>query len=158
MKVEIIKMPVLRSVRNLPLFKEAVEYALPFTGLDADAPGILQFVMLTRPKMTELNGLHLHHSGATDVITYDLRDGFAAEFGDEEEILGEIYFCPAVAKEQAPAFGTSASRELFLYAVHGMLHLAGEDDLTPEALASMRKAEQRVLAEVEKKFDLESFF
>lgn len=157
MKVEIIKMPVLRSVRNLTLFKEAVEYALPFTGLDATADGVLQFIMLTRPKMTELNGLHLHHSGATDVITYDFRGGFSAEMIDEDETIGEIYFCPAVAREQAPQFGTSASRELFLYAVHGMLHLAGEDDLTPEALASMRKAEQRVLAEVEKKFNLENF-
>jgi probable rRNA maturation factor len=157
MKVEVIKMPVLRSVKNLQLFREAVEFALPLTGLDAKAAGVLQFIMLTRPKMTELNGLHLHHSGATDVITYDLRGGFSADFADEDEIIGEIYFCPAVAREQAPAFGTSASRELFLYAVHGMLHLAGEDDLTPEALASMRKAEQRVLAAVEKKFDLENF-
>ncbi len=152
------KMSSIRGVRNLKRFQQALECALPHTGLDATAPGILRFIMVTRSRITSLNGLHLHHEGATDVITYDLRSGFALPPElCEDEVVGEIYFCPDVAKEQAPNFSSSASRELFLYAVHGMLHLGGEDDLTDEARASMRKAEQRVLDQVSKHFNLEEF-
>ena len=59
--------------------------------------------------------------------------------------VGSRTVCPDVARRQSSLFGEPPSRELFRYAVHGLLHLAGEDDLTPEALASMRKAEQRLI-------------
>lgn len=159
MNIILEKMASLKGVKNLKRFKAALEFALPVTGLDADAPGLLRFVMVTKPRITALNALHLHHEGATDVITYDLRGGFRLPDEDEENetTLGEIYFCPAVAAEQAPKFGSTPSKELFLYAVHGMLHLAGEDDLTDQARAAMRLAETRVLAAVEEHFDLQSF-
>lgn len=161
MRLIVTKMPSLKGVRNIARFNEALEAVLPVTGLDPSTAGEIQIVFVTVPRMTALNALHLHHSGPTDVITYDLRqqnDAFAmpAEFGDPT--LAEIYVCPEVARTQAPQFNETPSRELFRYAAHGLLHLAGEDDLTSEALASMRKAEQRVLEAAEKSgFDLQNF-
>lgn len=159
MKIQLDKMPSLRGVRNLPLFQKGLELALPHTGLDPAAPGIIQFVMVTRPRMTALNYLHLRHEGATDVITYDLRPEAQDEFllEDDEPVIAEIYICPAVALEQSHSFGNSPSRELFLYAVHGLLHLGGQDDIEEEDRAQMRLAEQRVLQEVEKHIDTQHF-
>ena len=158
MKTEVIKMSAVRGVRNIKLLREMLDYALPFTGLDAKQPGIIRFIIVTAPRMTKLNMLHLGHVGTTDVITYDLRsedDFLNGAFDDTPPTLAEIYICPEVARQFAQQFNTTPAHELFLYGVHGMLHLAGEDDLTDEARASMRKAEARVLGEVSKKYNID---
>ena len=157
MRLTLAKMPSLRGVHRLPQMLQALQFSLPATGLALDVPGHTDLVLITRHRMTILNGLHLHHQGATDVITYDLRDGFTLQPSNFEPLLAEIYVCPEVAIEQAPQFGETPSRELFRYAVHGLLHLAGEDDQTSEALASMRRAEARVLTYAETRYRLEGF-
>ena len=94
--------------------------------------------------MTALNQDFLGHEGATDVITFDLRpeSGTPAGAGDA---IAEIYVCPEVAIAAAARLGLPASRELVLYIVHGMLHLAGYDDLHPDKKRFMRRAEARAL-------------
>ncbi len=151
MILSVLKMPSLRKVRNLSSYQKALQTILPETGLPHQAPGEIQFVLVTVPRMVKLNYLHLKHEGPTDVITYDLRPT-----PDEpipllpQELLGiptlaEIYICPEVARRQAPQFQEPPSRELFRYAVHGLLHLAGLDDHTPEDRAAMRAGEDRLL-------------
>ncbi len=157
MHLTVTKMPSLRGVHELRRFQQALAFALPATGLDANLPGRIDCILVTRPRIIALNALHLHHQGATDVITYDLRDGFCLPDEHGECQLAEIYICPDVAVEQAPRYGETPSRELFRYAAHGLLHLAGEDDLTETALASMRRAEARVLAAAEQRYSLEGF-
>ena len=76
---------------------------------------------------------------------------------EAEECVAEVYVCPDVAVEYSAKFGTTPSRELVLYLVHGMLHLAGEDDLEEEARLSMRKAENRVMTALAERFSLEGF-
>ena len=159
MRIDLTKMTRVRGIRDLPRFREALAAALPLTGLDASARGVLRFILVTRPRIIWLNRLHLGHVGDTDVITYDLRDdlrpGLPPEAG--EAVAAEIYICPEVALRQAPRFSASPSRELFRYAVHGMLHLAGLDDLTPRDRAAMRRAEARVLAATETRISLDGF-
>ena len=157
MRLTVTQMPCLRGLRAMARFEAALQYALPATGLDISMPGRIDLILVTRPRIIALNALHLHHEGATDVITYDLRGGFSLPDEHGECLLAEIYLCPAVAVEQAPRFGEPPSRELFRYAVHGLLHLAGEDDLTETALASMRRAEARVMAVAEQRYPLEGF-
>lgn len=160
MKIVVSKMASLRGVKNLALFEKALNAAAVSTGLDLSAPGEIHIFFVTVPRMIALNALHLHHQGDTDVITYDLRDEEEFDLPEEagERVLAEIFVCPEVARRQAPQFSETPSRELFRYAAHGLLHLAGEDDLTPEALASMRKAEERVLNYAENAgFSLEKF-
>lgn len=159
MKTEIEKMPSVSGVRHLRQMRQMLDYALPFTGLSAQQPGTVRFIIVTPARMCALNMLHLGHEGPTDVITYDLRqegDFLSGVFG-EEPLLAEIYLCPEVARQYAAKFGTTPAYELFLYAVHGLLHLGGEDDLTDEARASMRAAEKRVLTEVTNRFGLPDF-
>ena len=161
MKITVSKMVSLRGVKNLSLFEQAINAAAPSTGLDLSVPGEIHIIFVTVPRIIALNALHLHHKGDTDVITYDLRDeneSFDLPEEAGERTLAEIFVCLEVAKRQAPQFNETPSRELFRYAAHGLLHLAGEDDLTPETLAAMRKAEARVLAFAEEAgFSLEKF-
>lgn len=92
--------------------------------------------------MVRLNAQFLGHRGRTDVLAFGL-GGEACGAGPA--VVGEIYVCPAVASAAAVRYGTSLSHECVLYAVHGMLHLAGFDDAEPAARRAMRRAERRVL-------------
>lgn len=107
--------------------------------------------------MAAWNRRHLNHQGATDVLAFDCLEtasadaaafaGLPGEDGDEAEPLlaGVIAVCPAVALRACARYGTTPEDELLLYLVHGMLHLAGQDDLNPRAKRRMRREERRVL-------------
>ena len=56
--------------------------------------------------------------GATDVITFH---------------HGEILISLDTAAAMAPTVGHSFERETLLYAIHGLLHLHGFDDLNPDS-------------------------
>lgn len=126
-------------------FERMLRLAQKQCGLD-DCPGTLQVVLLPRAQMVEMNGLHLKHEGATDVITYDLRDDRPVTEMAIDDVVAEIYVCPEVAVEYACAHGLDPSRELALYAVHGMLHLSGQDDIEDDDRTEMRRKEAAAMA------------
>jgi probable rRNA maturation factor len=53
------------------------------------------------------------------------------------------------AERQANKFSSSFRRELQLYFVHGLLHLAGLDDLTENGFEMMSKVQEKIMEEVE---------
>ncbi len=66
----------------------------------------------------------------TDVITFP---------------YGEILVCPAVAQDRAKELGVKFEDEVLLYALHGLLHLAGYDDTTPKLAKKMAAAQEKLL-------------
>ncbi len=158
MNIRLIKqrgvMPLKFRARLLRVLKLAQELA----GLGEET-GTLNLILTPSDVMATMNETYLGHEGRTDVLTFDLRDTEVAHLqADEvEECVAEVYVCPDVAVEYSAKFGTTPSRELVLYMVHGMLHLAGEDDLEEEARLSMRKAENRVMTALAERFSLEGF-
>ena len=101
--------------------------------------------------MAELNERHLQHHGSTDVLTFDLRDNSPLPQDEslDDCVTAEVYICPEVAVQYATDHQLDPSRELLLYAVHGMLHLAGYDDIDESDRANMRQAEARVMKKLE---------
>jgi len=83
--------------------------------------------------MARVHGDFLGDPTETDVITFP---------------YGEILVCPAVARDRAAGYGLEVEREVLLYALHGLLHLAGYDDTTPEAARRMARAQTRLLKRV----------
>lgn len=73
--------------------------------------------------------------GPTDVITFP---------------YGEIFICAPVAAARSSEFAHSTTTELALYAVHGLLHLAGLDDIEPADAARMAREQSRILAAAQK--------
>ena len=102
-------------------------------------------------RMAELNERHLQHHGSTDVLTFDLRNQTDIPQEDclDDIVTAEIYICPEVAIQYAREHQLDPSRELLLYAVHGMLHLSGYDDIEEQDRAKMRQAEARVMKRLE---------
>ena len=156
MQVELFKergtRPLLCSRRLLRVLQEAQALA----GL-GEEPGLLHVIFSRNETIQSLNIDFVHHQGLTDVITFDFR-GDCPPMMQEETCVGEIYVCAEIAVAWSAKYRQfSPSKELVLYMVHGMLHLAGEDDLNPVAKKSMRRAERRVLAALEKHHSLEGF-
>ena len=78
----------------------------------------------------------------TDVITFDL----GSPGGDG--LHGDIAVSAETAHRVARTLGWQPRYELAYYVVHGLLHLAGEDDLDPTARRMMRVRERAVMAAI----------
>jgi probable rRNA maturation factor len=99
--------------------------------------------------MARLNEQHLRHSGPTDVITFDYRDPAQPRW-----LAGDIFVCVPVAVEQSTTFHVSWQQELVRYVVHGILHLLGHDDQSAAKRAVMKKAENRLVRTLGRRFRL----
>jgi probable rRNA maturation factor len=99
--------------------------------------------------ISELNAKWMEKDGPTDVLAFpmdELRPGKVNE-EPEEGVLGDLVLCPAIAASQAEAAGHSASDELDLLTVHGILHLLGYDHAEPDEHREMFGLQARLLAE-----------
>ena len=118
--------PLLRRLKaSLPLLPRPLPANFP-------APAI-QFVLVDRATIARVHGDFLGDPTETDVITFP---------------YGEILVCPAVARDRAAEYGLEVEREVLLYALHGLLHLAGYDDTTPALAKEMAKAQERLLKQL----------
>lgn len=90
------------------------------------------------PTIRQLNAKHLNHDHETDVIS------FAYECHGES-ISGELVVSTDTAARRATELGWMVAGELLLYVVHGVLHITGMDDQTPQQRQQMRQVEQQVM-------------
>ena len=112
--------------------------------LDAHAPrfrggcpaGELSIAFVTDRALARLHGDFLGDPAPTDVITFEGDTGHG--------LAGEICVSvDAAVRQVGPS--SRLAEELTLYVVHGWLHLAGYDDLSPAAKRVMRRAEKRAI-------------
>ncbi len=101
-------------------------------------------------EMALVNETFLQHAGSTDVITFDHAEKKQAK--RRHSIHGELFVCIDVALTQAKEFQTSWQSEIVRYIVHGVLHLLGYDDLKPHLRREMKRAENRLVQLLAKKF------
>ena len=83
--------------------------------------------------MTELHIKWMDEPGTTDVLSFPMD---MPETPGEAVTLGDIVISPVVAAEQAKAQGHSIEHEIYILAVHGLLHIIGYDhaDKTEEKI------------------------
>lgn len=103
------------------------------------AGGELNLAVVDDGQISELHGQYLGIAGTTDVLTFDLRDD------PGQPVQGDIVVCMDEARRQAQDRGHDTRLELLLYAVHGLLHLLGEDDHDPADYEKMHKREDDLL-------------
>ena len=90
----------------------------------------IEFSVLGARGMARVHREFLGIPGPTDVITFP---------------YGEVVVCSSVAAARCREFGHTVTEELALYCIHGMLHLAGYDDLRPPDAARMHRAQEQIL-------------
>ena len=85
-----------------------------------------------------MNARFLDHDYFTDIITFPLDEQLGV-------VNAECYLSVDRIRDNAKVNGCTFASELRRVMAHGLLHLIGEDDKTPEAEKSMRIAEEKAL-------------
>lgn len=99
--------------------------------------GDLAFVFCNDEKILEMNNLYLQHDYYTDIITFDYTEG--------DRISGDIFISLDTVKSNSIEFETNFTNELHRIIIHGILHLCGNDDKTPELRKEMTQKENSAL-------------
>lgn len=126
---------------RLPRIKKVVQKTLQYLRI-SNAQLSIVFVAPQRMKM--LNTQHLKHSYATDILTFDYR------LSVSQDLQAEIIICPLVAAQNASAYKTTTAKEIDLYLVHGLLHLAGYDDHSGRDIKRIRNKENEIIKHLNK--------
>lgn len=92
------------------------------------------------PKIRELNLKYLGKNNPTDVIAFDI-----AGPQSPEKICADIVISTDRAISNAKIFKTSPLYELYLYVIHGVLHILGYDDRTAKQRQLMQNKEKEIL-------------
>lgn len=98
--------------------------------------GELSYIFCTDAYLHEMNVQHLQHDTYTDVITFQY---------SEEVVEGDVFISVERTRENAAIFGVPPLRELQRVMVHGLLHLLGYKDKSPEDQATMTAKEEEHL-------------
>lgn len=124
---------------NIVWLERLVRRAVLAIGADAAEIGV---VVVDDRRIARLHDEWMQDPEPTDVITFDLGSD------PPRRLVGDIAVSAETANRLAKELGWQPRQELAYYILHGLLHLAGYDDLTPGERRRMRKAEREVLVAV----------
>lgn len=88
--------------------------------------------------LLRLNKQYLDHDTYTDILTFPLSESDAP-------LEAEIYISIERVAENAERFDQPFTTELYRVMIHGLLHLCGYDDHSPEEIREIRGKEQEYL-------------
>ena len=134
------------SVRRLSVSRQRVrDAALATLKAEHVRDAMLSITFVGRAAISRLNQRYLGHEGPTDVISFGLD-----RIGRRGAVLGDIYICVEVARENAKRQGVPAGEELLRLVVHGTLHVLGRDHPAgPMRTASpMWRRQEKILARI----------
>jgi probable rRNA maturation factor len=134
------------SVRRLTVSRARIREAAAAT-LRAEhvRDAMLSITFVGRAAISRLNRRYLGHEGPTDVISFGLQ-----RIGKRGAVLGDIYICAEVARENARRRGIAAGEELLRLVVHGTLHVLGHDHPEGEKRTGspMWRRQERIVARI----------
>ena len=86
----------------------------------------------------ELNGRFHGCNCPTDVLAFGLKQ-------TRHELIADIFVSADTANLQAKIYKTNPQYEMYLYVIHGLLHLTGYDDRNANDRKVMRRVERQYL-------------
>lgn len=102
--------------------------------------GNLTYILCDDERILEVNRQFLGHDYYTDVITFD--------YTTPSCLNGDIFISLDTVKSNAQEVGATIQKELCRILVHGLLHLTGQGDKTPETKAEMTHKEDLALSKL----------
>lgn len=130
---ENVKMPALQKQRINRWIKEIADGYGKKTG-------DIAYVFCDDQKILEVNNQYLEHDYYTDIITFDYTTG--------NTISGDIFISLDTVKSNADEYGADFETELHRILIHGILHLCGNDDKSPELRVDMTNKENKALGQL----------
>ena len=101
------------------------------------AVGNINYIFCSDERELEVNRQFLGHDYYTDVITFD--------YSSASTLNGDIFISLDTVRSNAEMVGVPFEQELRRIIIHGVLHLTGQGDKTPETKAQMTEKEERAL-------------
>jgi probable rRNA maturation factor len=101
----------------------------------------LTYIFCSDAYLLQINQQYLDHDTYTDIITFD-------NSTEEREITGDIFISIDRIRENADKFGQSVVDELHRVMIHGVLHLLGYKDKTPNDNKNMTQKEDEYLSKI----------
>lgn len=128
---------------DLARVRRLVEHVLE--ALDVPVELELSITCVDMRRIAELNEVYLGGEGPTDVLAFPIDAVDDVEVG-VPGLLGDVVVCPRVAATQAGTHGRTATAELDLLVVHGILHLLGHDHADDDERTAMFRLTDQLLA------------
>lgn len=99
-------------------------------------------------RIRSLNRSYRGKDRQTDVLSFSSVEGvpFPSVRTGEQLELGDLFVCPAVARQEAKRRGIDPEEELVRLVAHGTLHLLGYDHATEEEERRMFRLQERIIA------------
>jgi rRNA maturation RNase YbeY len=101
------------------------------------AVGNITYIFCSDERELAVNQDFLGHDYFTDVITFD--------YSTATTLNGDIFISLDTVKSNAEEVGVKFEDELHRILIHGVLHLTGQGDKTPESKAEMTRKENLAL-------------
>lgn len=99
----------------------------------------LNYIFCSDEYLLKMNQERLGHDYYTDIITFDNSES-------DQEIEGDIFISIERARENATANSATIDNEISRLLAHGLLHLLGQGDKTPEEKKVMREKEDACIS------------
>lgn len=99
--------------------------------------GEITYIFCDDERELAVNREFLGHDYYTDVITFD--------YSTQTVVNGDIFISLDTVRSNAEAVGITFGEELLRIIIHGVLHLTGQADKTPETRAEMTRKENLAL-------------
>ncbi len=103
----------------------------------------IDIVIVDNVEILKINKQFLKHNSITDCLSFDL-----SEDNTKSVKLFEVIVNGEKAVKEASKRGHCAEAELALYAIHGLLHNFGFDDLQPKNAKKMHTVEDELLKQM----------
>jgi len=100
--------------------------------------GNINYIFCSDERELAVNREFLGHDYYTDVITFD--------YSTVSTLNGDIFISLDTVRSNAEMVGVTFEKELYRIIIHGVLHLTGQGDKTPETKAQMTEKEEKALA------------
>jgi rRNA maturation RNase YbeY len=99
--------------------------------------GEVTYIFCSDEEILHINRQYLNHDYYTDIITFD--------YSEADTISGDLFISLDTVKSNSETFHTDYPEELHRVMIHGVLHLCGFNDKSPEDEKLMREKENEAL-------------
>jgi len=120
------------EISGLPI--DSITETLPvLVSLESFELGDITLIFCTDEELLAINKEHLAHDYYTDIITFN--------YNTDSLISGDLFVSVDRVTDNAMQLGVSLEEELHRVCFHGVLHLLGYNDKTPNEIDAMRQKE-----------------
>lgn len=139
------------SAAKLHFYSENISFSLPQKTIirswvsqvihkKAFQQGPISIIFCDDEYLHKMNVQYLNHDTLTDIISFD--------YSENKTVSGDLFISYERVKENAKKHKVPAIQELHRIIIHGIFHLLGHKDKTPNDKKNMTIAEDKALIEL----------